>query len=243
MGEQVHDGHRQRMRERIIKSGISTLQDHEVLEYLLYSFIPRKDTNEIAHALINKFGSLAGVLNANEANLSQVSGMTKNASLFLSSLPDVFRAYISNMNSAKVSLKGRGIARDFMGGKLYGAREENVLVAALDAQDQLIHCEKLATGSGNSVALNVRAVVNFALSHNACSVLIAHNHPSGNLQPSQNDIDMTKELFMTLSGVGITLQDHFIFCDNQYYSFEEQGKLQKIKNANKNLKEGMMYYE
>lgn len=91
--KRVHDGHRDRMRERIRRSGLSTLQEHEMLEYILYAFVPRKDTNEIAHALIDRFGSFAGVLNADEKRLAEIAGMTENAALFLCNLPDVFRAY------------------------------------------------------------------------------------------------------------------------------------------------------
>lgn len=243
MDKRVHDGHRQRMRERISQSGLSTLQPHEVLEYLLYPFVPRKDTNEIAHSLIDKFGTLAGVFNSDAKRLKEVNGMTENAALFLSSLPDVIRLYISEMNMPRISLKGRGVARNFMGSKLFGVREENLLVAALDAHDQLILCDKLATGSGDSVSLNVRAVVDFALANKASSVLIAHNHPSGKPKPSQSDVDMTMELYIALSSVRVNLQDHIIFCDNQYYSFEENGLLQRIKNANSCLKEGIMFYE
>ncbi len=231
------------MRERIRKSGLSSLEEHEILEYLLYAFVPRKDTNEIAHALIDKFGSLAGVLNADEKRLCDVCGMTENASLFLSCLPDVFRAYLDDMDKRKPSLKGRGTARAFMGNRLYGVREEQVLVAGLDAHDNLLDCQKLASGSGDAVELSVRAVVDFALKCRASSVLVAHNHPSGNPAPSSRDVEMTQELYMTLSSVGVTLQDHLIFCASEYYSFDEQGMLDKIKNAKNCLKEGIYFYE
>ncbi len=113
----VHDGHRARMRDKIRKGGLGSFQQHEILEYLLFSFVPRKDTNEIAHALIDKFSSLSGVLNASEEDLEKVSGMTQNAALFLATLPDVFRAYVDGVNSDganRQDLSGRGKARNFM---------------------------------------------------------------------------------------------------------------------------------
>lgn len=119
----IHDGHRARMRDRIRKGGIGSFQQHEILEYLLFSFVPRKDTNEIAHALIDRFSSLSGVLNASEEDLAKVSGMTQNAALFLATLPDVFRAYVDGVNndsSSRQDLSGRGIARNFLCARLFG---------------------------------------------------------------------------------------------------------------------------
>ncbi len=242
----VHDGHRARMRDRIRKSGISSFQQHEILEYLLFSFVPRKDTNEIAHALIDKFSSLAGVLNATEEDLKKVSGMTENAALFLSSLPDVFRAYVNDVNSDGVNrqdLSGRGKARNFLCAKLFGLNQEHVCVAALDAHDKLIKCEIIEQGSGDSVRLDVRKIVDFALRTGASAMLIAHNHPSGNLLPSQKDVNMTQETMSTLAGIGVELQDHLIFCGSEYYSFEESGTIEKIKSIQEGLKEGIAFYE
>ncbi len=189
----VHDGHRARMRDKIRKGGLGSFQQHEILEYLLFSFVPRKDTNEIAHALIDKFSSLSGVLNASEEDLEKVSGMTQNA--------------------------------------------------ALDAHDKLIKCEIIEQGSGDSVRLDVRKIVDFALKTGASAILIAHNHPSGNLLPSQKDVNMTQEAMTTLSGIGVELQDHLIFSGSEYYSFEERGTMEKIKNIQEGLKEGIAFYE
>lgn len=205
----VHDGHRARMRDKIRKGGLGSFQQHEILEYLLFSFVPRKDTNEIAHALIDKFSSLSGVLNASEEDLEKVSGMTQNAALFLATLPDVFRAYVDGVNSD-------------------GANRQD-----LSAEQ----------GSGDSVRLDVRKIVDFALKTGASAILIAHNHPSGNLLPSQKDVNMTQEAMTTLSGIGVELQDHLIFSGSEYYSFEERGTMEKIKNIQEGLKEGIAFYE
>lgn len=232
------------MRERIAAGGIASLQDHETLEFLLYAFIPRKDTNAIAHTLIDTFGSFSGVLNADAERLREVPGMTANAAIFLATLPEVFRKYLNATDNKRVSLKGRGAARKYMGNRLYGASVEQTFVAALDAQDQLIVCDSLSSGSGNSVGLSVRDVVDFALRHKASSIILAHNHPSGNTEPSQQDYDLTLEILSTLNSVGVTLQDHFVFCGTSYYSFEEQGKLEAMRKIKQlSMKEGFIYYE
>lgn len=241
----IHDGHRARMRERIRKGGISSLAEHEILEYMLFAFIPRKDTNELAHTLIKEFGSLAGVLCADEEHIRRVAGMTDNAALFLASMPDIFRVYADGIDdeSRREDLSVRSKARVFMGTRLYGLKEERACIAALDAHDRLIKCEIISKGSGNAVALDVRAIVDFVLKTRACAVILAHNHPSGSIQPSQADVDVTRELMLTLSGMGVDVRDHFIFCGSSYYSFDENGLIEKIKTLQNGLKEGMYYYE
>ena len=235
------------MRERILKNGISSLQDHEILEYLLFAFIPRKNTNDIAHALIKKFGSISGVLNADVAVLAEVDGMTKNAAVFLASLPEVLRVYLKDVDRAKVSLSGRGIVREFLGAELYGLPYEQVVAVALDSKDQLIACEKLASGDGSGVKIGVRDIVNFALKHKATSIAIAHNHPSGKLNPSQADVDLTTEAYVTLKNIDVTLQDHFIFSGSNFFSFMDSGRMSKIASVQqtitKSLKEGIMIYD
>ena len=242
-----HDGHHDRMRERIETNGISSLQSHEILEYLLYAFIPRKNTNDIAHALINKFGSISGVLNADEKALLEVDGMTKNAALFLASLPEIFRAYLKDLDAEKLNLSGRGVIRNYIGSELYGLPYEQIVAVALDSKDRFIACERIAKGNGSSVIVNVREIVSFAMKHNAVAIVIAHNHPSGTINPSQADIDLTVEAYNTLSKIGVTLQDHFIFSGSKFYSFTDSGRLGKIadlnNNINKSLKEGIIYYE
>ena len=241
-----HDGHRDRLREKILKNGISSLQDHEILEYLLFAFIPRKNTNDIAHSLMNKFGSFAGVLNADINALLEVDGMTKNAAIFLSNLPEVSRTYFNDTNKTKLNLSGRGIIRNFLGTKLYGLPYEQVVAVALDSKDQFIACESIASGDGTGVQVGVRDLVNFAIKHNAAAIAFAHNHPSGQTNPSQADVDLTAEVYATLKAIGVTLEDHFIFSGEKCYSFVESGKLGKIVNINEHLnksfKEGIEIY-
>ncbi len=242
----VHDGHRERMRQKIRNGGLVTFQPHEILEYLLFPFVPRKDTNEIAHALIDKFSSFSGVLNAKEEELLSVRGMTENAALFLATLPDVFRVYVEDVSRTganRKDLAGRGVARSFLCSKLFGYNQEQVCVAALDAHDKLLKCEVIDRGSGDSVRLDVRKIVDLALRTGASAIIIAHNHPSGNVFPSQMDVDLTREVMNTLTGIGVTLQDHLIFSGTDCYSFEENGTMIKIQNLQKGLKEGIAFYE
>lgn len=221
----IHDGHRDRLREKILKAGVDGLQQHEVLEYLLFAFIPRKDTNAIAHELINTFGSFADVLTTDVDRLVLVKGMTRNAAIFLNTLPKVLKIYSDDSSKERQNLSGRGKARTFMKTQVYGQGVECVVIAALDARDNLIRIERMQKGTGKTVPLPIRDVVDFALRTNACSILIAHNHPSGDVNPSQNDLNLTIEISRMLKNIKVVLQDHFIFSDNKYYSFDENGLL------------------
>ncbi len=239
----VHDGHRQRMRDRIAKQGIESLQPHEALEYLLYSFVPRRDTNALAHSLIDKFGSLAGVFGADAALLEEVPGMTANAAQFLNVLPGVFRMYLDQRTVQKTSLKGRAAARMFMGNKLFGIKEEQIYIAALNVHEDLICCDRLATGAGDAVSVTVRSIVDYAIRNKANGILLAHNHPSGNVNPSHADVELTYTILDTLSNVEVKLLDHFIFCGTEYYSFEEDGRLGRMLKTKTTFKDGIDFYD
>lgn len=222
----THDGHRNRMREKVAESGFTGFQDHEVLEFILFHFVPMRNTNEIAHALIDKFGSFSDVLNADVEQLKSVSGMTYNAALFLSCMPDVFRRYASDCEKKRIKLGGRGSARAYMRKRMFGFPVEKLCIAALDAQDQLVKFECLETGDGEYVPVSMRKIVDFAIRTNAVSVLIAHNHPGGKGDPSQQDVELTREIAFVLESIGVRLQDHVIFSENGDFSFEEKGLLQ-----------------
>lgn len=239
MSSHLHDGHRQRMRERIMSGDLEKLQPHEVLEYLLFSFIPRKDTNGIAHELIKEFGSFYGVLNADPVRLSKVSGMTQNAALFLSNLPAVFRVYMHSKSESKIKLNGRGEIREYMRDMCWALTEERVFAAILDPHDNIVAHKEFDRGTGDSVSVKVRNIVDFALGKKYCKLVLAHNHPSGVVEPSANDVAVTKELHYTLKTLDIELLDHYIFCDEKYFSFDEEGLMKDIKDNTKTLKEGV----
>ena len=240
MAGNVHDGHRQRMRERIKANGLDGLQDHEVLEYLLFGFIPRRDTNELAHRLLGEFGSLANVLNADVSHLADVSGMTENAALFLSVLPDVFRKYLRDLRTDSIRLSTRGEVSDYLGRYFVGLDEERVYAVALDIHDDLIACELIASGSRAQVDLKPAKIVDFAKKHKAVGVVIAHNHPGGSENPSNDDICLTREIFTLLDMMGYKLHDHLIFNNTEHsYSFEEHGYIKTMTQEITSFKESL----
>lgn len=224
----IHEGHRERVRDKILANGIKDLPAHEVLEYVLFSFIPRKNTNEIAHELINKFGSFADVLLQDADRLMTVKGMTKNAAIFISMLPELFRLFVQQVERPHECICGKGEAKMHILSKAFGKKAEEFYVACLDARDNLIKVECLSKGCGDSVAVSARAVTEFALRTGAVSVIIAHNHPSGGLTPTEDDILFTRNVLWTLDGIGVELRDHFVVHDEDVYSFADDGLIEAL---------------
>lgn len=229
------EGHRERMRERILNGGIKGLQEHEVLEYLLYSFIPRKDTNNIAHELIQKFGSLSKVLEAEKEDLESVANIGSSAALFLSSLLGVYEKYKVSKLKQNVLLNSHGLAMEYVKTLLFCAPDEQVYMLCLDSKMKLIKEVMLSDGVVNKAEISTRKLIKTALLYNSTSVILAHNHPSGELSPSLADISFTKTAYLLLCQIGIKLLDHIIVSGENSFSFKGAGIMDPIIKTYSNI--------
>ena len=219
----VHDGHRERLKERFRSEGLDGFTEVQVLELLLFYSVPRKDTNEIAHALLEKFGTLAQVLDANPADLEKVPGMGSSSALFLKLLSAAGRRYqISRTESATI-LRTLEQCGAYLQPRFFGRKHEAVFLLCLDAKCKVLACKQVGEGSVNSAGVPIRRIVETALSTNATMVVLAHNHPSGLALPSADDIQTTKRLAVALDTVEITLIDHLVFSDDDYVSMAQSG--------------------
>ena len=219
----VHDGHRERLKERFRSEGLDGFTEVQVLELLLFYSVPRKDTNEIAHALLEKFGTLAQVLDANPADLEKVPGMGSNSALFLKLLSAAGRRYqISRTESASI-LRTVEQCGAYLQPRFFGRKHEAVFLLCMDAKCKVLACKQVGEGSVNSAGVPIRRIVETALSANATMVVLAHNHPSGLALPSADDIQTTKRLAVALDTVEITLIDHLVFSDDDYVSMAQSG--------------------
>ncbi len=206
-----HQNHRARVRETFRKAGVDGMPDHNLLELLLFYSIPRKDTNEIAHRLIETYGSLNGVFDASYESLLAVEGMGESSALLISLVPGICRRYIEGMSDKKkVNISDPESAKEYTVKKYYGCKTEIFYMLCLDAQGNLINCCKLSEGSAGTVVVDKRIMLETALRNNADKVVFAHNHPNGVAVPSKNDLEMTYEFSTALSAVGIRLSDHII---------------------------------
>lgn len=215
----MHEGHRQRLRERYIKTGPDGFMEHELLELLLTYAIPRRNTNDIAHSLIRRFGSLSSVLCADAAELASIDGVGDSTAVFLRLIGDVGRKAV-RANDRKAPLLGTPAAAvSFALELLAGERYESVYVVSLDKSMRLLHAERLLTGTLTEAPLYPRRVVESALHHRAHAVLLLHNHPSGDPSPSESDAQATEAVKKALNSIDIRLFDHIIVGRNAAYSF------------------------
>ena len=230
----VHTGHRQRVKERIREFGIKNLPPHEIIEYLLFFGIPYKDTNELAHVLLEKYGSLSGVLNAKYEDLLSVPNMTADAAQLLTSLPAVFNEYVKSGQDKIFSLENASKTIQYVTQGFLHSKKESVHVLFLDGRAKLIKEEKFDSLIPNRVNVTPRDILERAIANRAVNVVVAHNHPSGDCAPSPDDIEFTQTLEILMKGAGINFCDHIIFTPKEYFSFKLM-KVIKIKQVNETV--------
>lgn len=229
--ENPHTGHRKRMREEVMRqNNFDALEDHRLLELLLFGAIPRKDTNPIAHALIKEFGSIAGVLDAEVGDLAAVEGMTQNAAILIKTVMPLARFYIKSKFEEGHSFANIDELGNYLIKKHMGHKNETFIVTCLDAAGKLIASEIVNVGVVDSVDVRLRDVVACIFKHNSPCVVISHNHNGANALPSEADIEMTIELNRALAQLNIRLLDHVIVAGDDYVSLRQSSKYTAIFN-------------
>ena len=219
----IHEGHRQRLKNRFRAEGLDHFEEHQVLELLLYYVIPRKDTNPIAHELLARFGNLAQVLEAQPEELAKVPGMGDSAATFLSLITSVGRYYLVNRTMQETILPTIEKCGQYLLPYFYGRRNETVFLLCLDAKCTVLCCKEMGEGSVNSAGVPIRRIVETALGVNATSVILAHNHPSGLAIPSGEDVQTTQRVARALDAVEIGLVDHIVVADDDFVSLVQSG--------------------
>ena len=222
----IHDGHREKMRHRFQETGLEGFADHEALELLLYYAIPRRDTNELAHRLLARYGSLAALLQAPVEDLQRTEGIGESAAVFLKLVPAfVYKAQRSAgqetiLNSTEKA--GRYLLTCFA-----GERNEVIYQLCLDRKGKLLACKRLSEGGSAAAELNIRRLVENALLTSASAVILSHNHPSGIALPSREDYATTQQAQDALRTIGVELLDHIIVAEDDYVSLADSGILRR----------------
>lgn len=220
----IHDGHRDRLRDRFRSEGLDNFTDVQVLELLLFYCIPRQDTNALAHKLIDQFGSLPQVLETGPEELKKVKGIGENAATFLNMIPAVTRYYgVERGKRDDKPLLTINDCGNYLQEYFKGQSNETVYLLCLDAKCKPLCCPKIGEGSVNSAGVPIRRVVEAALGANATAVILAHNHPSGLALPSHEDVVTTRRVAAALDAVEVRLADHIVVADGDFTSLLQSG--------------------
>ena len=220
-------GHRKRLRERFLKGGLTGFADHEVVELLLTLCIPRRDVKSSAKALLARFGSLRGILDAPIAELQQVEGIGAVAPVALRIIRETASLYLQQKAEAVTVLASPETLKVFWRSRLGGVGHEVFEIAYLDSGYRLMRdgVETLEEGTVDRAAVYPRRVMEAALRRGAASVVAAHNHPSGDVTPSEQDKVLTRALVLAATSLQLKVLDHLIVSADEVFSFREAGLL------------------
>ena len=221
--ENLHEGHRKRMKERFIKSGLDDFAPHNILELLLFYSIPRGDTTPVAHRLIDTFGSLSGVFDATPEELAKVDGVGENSAILISMIPQIARKYLEDKADTANIVGGCSDIGAFLLPKFVGRTNEALMMVSIDNKNKIISCSVVAEGTVDSAKVSRRKIMEEAMKVKATRVILAHNHPCGVAVPSSEDVVMTKEIGRLFAQVGIELVDHIIVANDDYVSMAASG--------------------
>lgn len=221
----VHDGHREKMRQRFLSSELESFAPHEALELLLYYAIPRRDTNPIAHALMERYGSLSAVLNAPVEDLKKVEGIGERAAVLIHMVAQLSRKASIDDAAQETVLSSSQRAGKYLLTRFEGKKRELVYQLCLDQKGKLLACKLLGEGGVTAAAVDIRQVVENAILTSASAVILSHNHPSGIALPSPEDYGVTDRVKTALATIGVKLADHIIVADGDYVSMADSGFL------------------
>lgn len=224
-----HTGHRERMKAEFLVRGLEGWPDHRVLELLLFYTIPQGDVNDLAHELVERFGSLAGVLDASVEELKKVKGVGDHTAVFLRMLPAVLGRYQGARTRLSAIINSPEEAYAWLEPYFFGARNEMVYVLCMDGKRQVLGVRKVAEGSIEMAEVNTRRIAEEAIGLRAAQIYVAHNHVSNLAIPSQADWLTTDTLRGALRPIGIELIDHLVFVDGDMVSLKDSEHLKSLQ--------------
>jgi DNA repair protein RadC len=219
----LHEGHRERVRDKFLETGnLDNFKDHEILEFLLFYAYLQKDTNEIAHSMINTFGSFSNALEAAPHEIMRRCNVTERVAVLVSLMPHIAKAFLLGKYEKKEVMDNSRPVGEYCTKLFIDSKYEAFYMICLDTTRRLLCTELIQKGDLDSAVIYPRLVVEAAIRNHAAAVVLTHNHPGGTLMPSKSDMQVTKRLKAALETVGIELIDHIIVADGKYYSFVEK---------------------
>lgn len=225
----VHDKHRERLDKKVCENGLESLEPHEQLEHLLYTAIPRGDTNTTAHKLLDKYKTIAAVLNANPEELQEIEGVGKRCAMFLTTLPAVLGIVERSLKSDEpIVLDTAERIANFARSYFYGKLNEEAYLLCLNSTFRLLTVTRVSRGAHDEAYVYPAHVVRRALRDNACAAILVHNHPCGEVKPSRGDVTLSRDLARAFDAVDIIFGDSVIVTENDFFSMREKGYLDNL---------------
>lgn len=221
--ENIHKGHRERLKNRYREHGLECFTDIEALEILLFYALPRCDTNRLAHVLLDHFHGFRGVMEADIHELAAVDGIGMNAATLIRLVTDMNHRYLVSARENVKVIRGSVDAGQYFMPLFSYQTEEIVLLLCLDSASRVQSCHNLGKGMVNRVDFSVREAVSIILRENAAAVILAHNHISDVAVPSRADVDTTKKFYQALKLIGVELRDHIIVSEDDFVSMRDSG--------------------
>ncbi|MGI5842096.1 MAG: JAB domain-containing protein [Christensenellales bacterium] len=221
--QNLHAGHRKRMRALVEKTGLESLNEVNALEFALTYVLPRKDTNEIAHELLETFGSFAGVFDAPESEIVKLGYLGKESAKMLVQMKEIFSYYKNNKLKQQKQLKNLQEINAFFFHLLEGAEKENLYIMGLDKNGFIKGLYRLTVGTDKLITLDKHDIANFAYRHKVSKLVLSHNHPNASCSPSKLDDESTSNLIAWFNAVGLEMVDHVIVGKDGTFSFRNVG--------------------
>lgn len=228
-----HKDHRKRMRTRLLNSDRDTFEDHEILEMLLYYSVPRKDTNALAHTLLDRFGSFRGIIEADPKELMSIPMIAEHSVVFFSLISEFMRRYLCEEENNAVKYDTIEKIGEYFIKKYIGVNTETVYVMLLDNSLRLVECKKVHEGSVNSAGFDIRKIYQYATAKNVPNIVLAHNHPGGVAVPTSDDINSTVILVQGCEILGLNILEHIVVAGDKYIPIMNTTNNALLKNVAK----------
>lgn len=222
------EGHRKRLQERYLSCGYKSLADYEIIEFLLFPIIPRRDTKALAKELLEKFSTIEGIFEADPKELKKVKGLGDVSTTYLKFIGDLFSYYyedkvLNDKENNRISIRSKNQLLNYLRKNIGISKIEEFKVIFLNSNNEVLGVETLFQGTIDKSAVYPRKILERVMFYNARSIIFAHNHPSGNTSPSSKDIEITKMMKEFFKMVDVSVLDHIIISRDSYFSFLEEG--------------------
>jgi len=236
-GKDPREGHRQRLRDKFLEHGLDKFTDDEIIELLLTLATPRRDCKQSARDALKKFGSLRNVLEADLKELTTINGIGSTNAFGIKFIHQITRKFLRERMIEKQALHSSDDVFDYLDYSMKQLPHEEFRIIYLDAGDRIINEETIAVGTATEVPVTPQQIIEKAVKKNSANIMIAHNHPGGNPEPSQADKEMTREVVFTAGMMNLRLREHIIITQDDHFSFSKEGYIAEYEHEFNKLKD------